>query len=151
MRTYVMLIAGGALLSSLADMLAPEQWRKYIKTLTGIILLSLILSPISDILGSDIFAETLTAEEIEFTPMPLLVADELSESISKDIEERVAREFGVKSHAAAEIVTNDSGLIEKVGKITVFTDSEKISAIRSRLCEVYGVDYVEFREYGDFE
>ena len=51
MKAYFLMILGAAVLSALASIMSPEKWRGYIRLVTGIIILSCIVSPIANLLG----------------------------------------------------------------------------------------------------
>lgn len=144
MRTYVMMIAGGAILSAFADIMVPSSWKKYMRIITGFILLAVIMSPAGRLGFTDIFSQSFPADEVEYTPMPELVADELEKRVEEDAEERIKREYGADCDIDASVSLNSEGLIKSVDRISVRTSSTRREAIQKRLYEVYGAEKVEF-------
>jgi hypothetical protein len=94
----------------------------------------------------ELFREAFPTDELEYTPMPQLVSDELEKRVAEDASERIRSEFGAQCEVYADISVNSEGLIERVEQISVKTSSSRREAIRKRLCEVYGVDDVKFIE-----
>lgn len=144
MKTYIITIIGATLLSAYASNLAPQSWRKYVQIITGLVLIICILSPLKAIVGTDIFGEFDVAELkiAEGKTQSELIAEELSERIETDVEERLIKEFNVQVEAEAEISVNGRGEIEGVKKIR--TSGDKLSAAaKARLLEVYGATEVE--------
>lgn len=141
-----MMIAGGAVLSAFADIMAPNEWKKYMRIITGFILLAVIMSPAARIGVMDMFKGSFPVEEAEYTPMPSLVAEELEKNVENDARERIKREYGADCEIDATLSLNSEGLIDSVDTISVKTDSARRSAIQSRLYEVYGAKSVEFSD-----
>ena len=144
MKSYVMMIAGGAMLSAFADIMAPEEWKKYIKIITGFILLAVIVTPAARLGHMELFAQSFSDAEVEYTPMPQMVAEELEKRVEQDAEDRMKSEYSADCEIDASVKINSDGLIESVEKMTVKTNSARTEAIRKRLCEVYGLSSVEF-------
>ena len=57
MREYMITVIGGAVLAALAHTVSPEKWTKYIKIVTGIMIVSIIVSPVSVMIHGDIFSD----------------------------------------------------------------------------------------------
>ncbi len=140
MKAYIMTIIGATLLSAYASNLAPETWRKYVRIITGLVLIICILSPIKSLVGADLFGDfdINSVSEIEGKTQTELVAEELSERVEADIEERLKNEFGVSAKARVKISVNGKGEITGVKEIRV-SGAELTPAAKARLRDVYGV------------
>ena len=55
MKEYIITIIGATLLSAMAGIIAPEKWRSYVQVITGLVIISCIISPVTAIVKSDIF------------------------------------------------------------------------------------------------
>ncbi len=143
MKAYIMTIIGATLLSAYASNLAPETWRKYVRIITGLVLIICILSPIKSLVGADLFADfdINAVSGVEGKTQTQLVAEELSERVEADIEERLKKEFGISARARVKISVNDKGEITGVKEIRV-SGGRLTRAAKARVCEVYGVNEV---------
>ena len=45
MKEYIITIIGATLLSAMAGIIAPEKWRSYVQVITGLVIISCIISP----------------------------------------------------------------------------------------------------------
>lgn len=142
MKNYVMMIAGGAVLSAFADIIVPSAWKKYIRVITGFILLTVIMNPVLKINGIDML-NGFCAEDIDYTPMSDMVAEQLERNICEDIQSRLKTEFGIDAQAEASVSINDEGLIDCVDEIIVYTSCTEEDTVKSRLYEVYGAEKIE--------
>lgn len=135
-----MTIIGATLLSAYASNLAPETWRKYVRIITGLVLIICILSPIKSLVGADLFGDfdIKAVSGVEGKTQTELVAEELSERVEADIAERLKKEFGIRAKARVKISINDKSEITGVKEIRVSGD-RLTPAAKIRLCEVYGV------------
>lgn len=143
MKTYILTVIGATLLSAFAANLAPEKWQKYVRIITGLVLIICILSPIKALVSVDLFenfeipqysaAEGKTQEE--------LVISELTDRLEQDIEERLKKEFNITASAQVKIDVNSDGEIDGVKEIRV-TGAVLTAAAKARLKEVYGVSEV---------
>ena len=137
------MILGAAVLSALVSVMSPEKWRSYIRLVTGIIILSCIVSPISNLLGrsgSFNIPEMSTFGNYDENMHKNLVIDELTARIEEDIKSRMAREYGADISARVNININENNEIEGVTLITI-RGSLPQSAKR-KLCNIYGVDTI---------
>ncbi len=143
MKAYILTIIGATLLSAYASNLAPESWRKYVKIITGLVLIICILSPVKSLVSTDLFTDFDIGEygSIEGRTQEEIVADELRERIETDIEERMKKEFNLGVDARVKISVNDRGAIEGVKEIRV-SGGTLTPAAKARLSEVYGTDEV---------
>ncbi len=148
MKGYIMSIVGATLLSSAALMIAPDKWRGYIRLITGLVIISCIISPVSSVIRSDIFSgfETdLDYEERGLDMRSEMVKKELKRRVDEDIEARMKKEFDLSVSAECEIRINDEGAIEGVDGVRIEGDKLTDRA-RARLCEVYGLKPYEVRD-----
>lgn len=145
MRAYIIMVVGAALMSAFADLFAPENWRKYVKIATGLVILAVLLTPLirlKDIdLFSGFFAQTQNTEEYE-RQYSSGIEKQLEENVEKDAAERIASEFDTDARVSAEIDTTADGKIKGVRRIYVHA-SKNETGIQRRLAEVYGVDESE--------
>ena len=49
MKEYIITIIGATLLSAMAGIIAPEKWRSYVQVITGLVIISCIISPVTAI------------------------------------------------------------------------------------------------------
>lgn len=141
MKSYIITIIGATILSALASIISPEKWRGYVRIITGLVIISCIISPIVSLVHSDIFAgfddsfEAVTQGE---DMQRRIVTDELEKRINADIEERLRQEFNITVTADCDIAVNADGGVEGVREIRIYGDKLSERAI-NRLCEVYGI------------
>lgn len=148
MKTYIITIIGATLLSAMAGIMAPEKWRGYVQVITGLVLISCIVSPITTIVKSDIFdGFDSIGENIENSEhlQSELVMEELQKRINEDINARMKKEFNLSVEARCEIKVNDNDEIEGVESVHVSGDKLTERA-RSRICEVYGLKPYEVND-----
>ena len=55
MKEYIITIIGATLLSAMAGIIAPEKWRSYVQVITGLVIISCIIFPVTALVKSDIF------------------------------------------------------------------------------------------------
>ena len=148
MREYIITIVGATLLSAASTIIAPEKWRGYVRIITGLVIISCIVSPISSVIRSDIFNgfEISSDSVIDGSNLQAeLIVRELSKRVNEDIEARMKKEFNLSVRAECEIRVNDEGEIEGVDNVRVSGDKLTDRA-RMRLCEVYGLKPYEVND-----
>lgn len=148
MKQYIITIIGATLLSAMANILSPDKWRKYISIITGFIIISCIISPISKLLDMDIFAgvDQFYDSRTDYESVERdLIVSRLEEEVAADIEKRLKAEFNEDAEATVQLYINENNEIERVSKI-VIKGAEKSSVKTKRLCEIYGIkeDEVEY-------
>ena len=148
MRQYIITIIGATLLSAMANILSPGTWRKYISVITGFIIISCIISPVSNLIGVDIFSgfEDFYEEKTDYEAVERnIITDRLTQSVEEDIEERFDKEFGETVSAEAELRINGDGEIEDIDRRRISGSDGGYEKTR-RLCEIYGIneDEVEY-------
>lgn len=143
MRAYILTIIGATLLSAYASNLAPESWRKYVKIITGLVLIICILSPVRTLVRTDWFEDFDISQisGVEGKTQTELISEELAERVEDDIEARLKNEFNIDVLASVKISVNDKGEITGVKEIRV-RGAPLTPAAKNRLCEVYGTDEV---------
>ena len=132
MKEYIITIIGATLLSAMAGIIAPEKWRSYVQVITGLVIISCIISPVTAIVKSDIFDGFDSVQEN--------IADS-----SNMQTELVIEEFKLSVTAECEIMVNDEGEITGVDSVRVYGDKLTDRA-RSRICEVYGLKPYEVHD-----
>lgn len=148
MKAYIITIIGATLLSAVSGILAPEKWRSYVQVITGLVIISCIVSPVTAIVGNDILSGFDSVEEtIEDSDniQRELVTEELKKRINDDIAARMKKEFHLEVRAESEIRINDEGAIEGVDSVRIYGDKLTDRA-KSRLCEVYGLKPYEVHD-----
>lgn len=139
MKTYIMSIAGAVLISMFADMILPDKWNKYIKIITGLIIIGTITLPVADIDFPDMDMYIEQSEYFEDEGEGYrrrLIKEQLSSDIAKDIETRIFDEFSLNVSADVEIATNENNEITGVKKIRIKGVSTG-DEVRKRLDEIY--------------
>ena len=148
MKVYILKIVGAALLCAFSDYLVPVGWQKYMKLISGFIIITVLLSPFTSDTGKNLF------EDFKMDPVYTEkgkdrlyeeVKKELEKKVSEDIILRVAEEFSVDINATVSVKTTADGKIDKVEKI--FLTGEKNNKITERIKFVYGTDEVIWLEY----
>ncbi|MCI8403569.1 MAG: hypothetical protein HFE49_01570 [Clostridia bacterium] len=145
MKAYIVTIIGATLLAAMAGILAPEKWRSYVQVITGLVIISCIISPVTTVVKSDIFRGFDSVEEnIENNErlQTELVMEELKKRVCEDIEARMEKEFNLSVRADCDIRVDGEGAIEGVDGVRVYGDKLTDRA-RDRLCEVYGLEPYE--------
>ena len=143
MKAYFLMILGAAVLSALASIMSPEKWRGYIRLVTGIIILSCIVSPISNLLGRGggfYIPEISASSGYDENMHQKLVLDELTARIEEDIKLRMAREYGANISAKVKINLNENNEIEGVTQITIYGTLPPDA--KRELINIYGVDTI---------
>ena len=144
MKTYILRIAGAALLAVFADMFSPSGWKKYMGIVTGIILMIVIVTPIANLQAGNVLGNCSESEEYTNDGAKLyadMLKREFSKSVALDVRERILNEFSKDTVVEAEIETDDDGNIEKILKITVSGRDLK-KEIADRISYIYEVDEV---------
>lgn len=144
MKTYILRIAGAALLAVFADMFSPSGWKKYMGIVTGIILMIVIVTPIANLKAGNVLGNCSESEEYTNDGTKLytdMLKREFSKSVALDVRERILNEFSTDTVVEAEIETDDDGNIEKILKITVSGRDLK-KEIADRISYIYEVDEV---------
>ena len=91
MKQYIITIIGATLLSAMANILSPDTWRKYISVITGFIIISCIISPISKLAKVDIFSgfDDFYEDRTDYAAVERdIILSRLKISICSDIEAR---------------------------------------------------------------
>lgn len=141
MREYIIVIAGAAVLSVFADMLSPKEWQKYIKIVTGLVIISVIIAPLAKFKDTDLFSEIGVQDEIAIDTADyskMWVIDEFTAKIEEDIEERIKNEYGRDCTAKVRLRLNEDELIERVELVSISINSPP-DGLKRRIMEIYGV------------
>ena len=148
MKQYIITIIGAAVLCGAAHILTPVNWVKYVKILTGLVILSVIASPLAEIKNINLFSDfNIPETEINENLQIDTISTELEKRINQDIEDRIQNEFFCESNADATIHVNENNEITGVSHIKIVTKANP-ERVTKRLCEVYGIteDGVEIYE-----
>ncbi len=142
MKAYIIKIVGAALVGTFSEYLVPSGWKKYVKLISGILMLSVLLIPFK-INTDKIFFEIPETEEYRKTGEELLMENirlQLESDVAEDITRRISEEFSKSITAEVEIQATAEGKIESVKKIILYGQEQK--DIGERLKYVYGTDAV---------
>ena len=145
MKDYIISIIGGAVLASLANTVSPDKWTKYVKIITGLMIISIIISPGAKLLDTDIFEDYETAIEIDMNAQKKAVISELEKKISDDIKTRILNEFSENTEVKASLNVNDNYEIEGVNEISIW-NAKNTKLIENRMNEVYSPSVISFRD-----
>ena len=64
-KEYLMNIAGAVIITVFAEVLLPDKWNKYIKIITGLIIISAIAAPIKEKINFDISDYSADIEDLQ--------------------------------------------------------------------------------------
>jgi len=141
MREYVIIMAGTAIMSVIAEILSPENWKKYIKIVTGIIIACSIIQPAASFRNIELNDGIELDFEEEEADMFDAVMDEFCMKLREDIENRIYDECGLSVQADVKIKLNDEGLIDRVEKIYIYGAIPL--KMREKLASIYGLEIYE--------
>ena len=141
MRGYIISMSVAAIFASVLEIYAPKEWEKYVRLALGLIILSVILSPISALRKEKLSLDMPTyqlREEAFYDKLAL----RLKENVERDIEERIMREFKLEIRAKVDISVDDEHNIKGVNAIRIYSRKNP-PGLRERLEEIYGCKRVE--------
>ena len=136
MREYMITVTGGAVLAAVAHMISPEKWTKYIRIITGIMIVSIIVSPVSVLIDGDIFSGY---GEYSFDGEYLqqeAVNEEMEKKLAEDVVRRIKSEYGEEAEAEVVLTVNDRMQIEGVGEVKIWNVKNR-EAVRELIQKVY--------------
>ena len=144
-----MSITGAVLTAVMADVLLPDKWRKYVRIITGLIIIATIISPLKSVTIPDISIYKKEADELSYDGEALrrsLIIEELRKNIEADICGRISDELLENVSAEVEISVNENNEITGVEKIKI-KGANKVQNVKKILDEVYSPKEVIFDEY----
>ncbi len=141
MRAYILTVIGAAVLSSFASILTPDKWRKYVGVITGLVIISCIIAPISRLTKEDLFSGFGAIEESEQYSENLrkrIVREELEKRVGEDLSARLLNEFNADVRSEVKISINENNEITSISSVRIkgIKPEERITA---RICEIYGL------------
>ncbi|MBQ7986101.1 MAG: hypothetical protein IJ304_02415 [Clostridia bacterium] len=143
MKEYIILVALSAIIAAVTDILAPKEWRGYVRIAVGFLILAVLISPLAKVKNIEIFNVD-TGFSVSDVAIKDKVTEELIKNVEKDIEERALSEFKTDVKATAELEVDGEHKIKGVKKIVI--KSGKVpDGLEARLKEVYGCENIEFR------
>ena len=148
MKQYILQIIGAALLAVFADLFAPDGWKKYIGIISGMILLTVIITPIADFKNIDVYSGFNESESMMINGNEIygnLLKKEFSKKLEEDIKSRISEEFSKNTTVRVELLMNNEGNIEKILSIDI-TGKNLNKEISSRISYVYNADEVRIHE-----
>ena len=148
MKAYIMTIVGAALLAAFSDLLLPTSWRKYVRIITGLIIITTIIAPLARFKQVDFFEDfKLDETVVEQGTVDLggQIARELEQRVAQDAKERIAAEFNVDAEVRVRVQVNAQNQITQVEKI--YVDGADVPAeAEAFLKEIYGAGEVVINE-----
>lgn len=147
MKDYIITILGAAVLCGSAHILTPQSWIKYVKIITGLVILSVIASPLTTLFHINIFSDFSVEESyINENLQTEVIAKELKKRVEQDINERIQSEFSHTAKAEVIISINEEYEITGVSHIKIATNADK-AKVTQRMCEIYGTKKEEVEIY----
>ena len=144
MKTYFMSIMFAVLISVFAGMILPDKWDKYIKIITGLIIISTIVTPLKKTWDFNYDEYLLKYDEIETDGTEYqrqLITKELGNKIKNDISDRLSEEFQVDPEVKVTIGIDQENKITGV-KIIELNGDDLSDKIYDRLMEIYAPEEV---------
>ena len=143
MKEYIITVAVAAICAALSDILAPNEWSKYIRVMIGFLILSVIIAPVAKFKDVEIFSDTGTYN-ISDEPLKNKISETLKENIEKDIEDRISDEFGIEAKARVKLLFDENNNVKDVQAIEIKTWKNPDGMIE-RLQNVYGCEAIELK------
>lgn len=143
MKEYFSLIVSSAVLSGIAECISPDSWKKYLNIITGILMISVILSPIPQIRKAELFSDLDVSIVYGDKVFKDAIHSQLEKKISKDATERIYNEIGESVTVEAVIEVTDEGEISGVKELLVWT-TEKNTEISKILESAYSPSKITF-------
>ncbi len=145
MDKYLTTLITAAVLSAVAKNISPQRWQKFISIITGIMLVSVIVSPVFEIAGIDLFSEFSYSDETDMLAQHKQVKEELERRVSEDAQKRLTDKLQGEYKVETELLVNSNYEIEGVKEMIVWT-KEKKTPIKEILGTVYSPQKISFRE-----
>jgi len=139
MREYLMNIAGAIIITVFSEVMLPDKWSKYVKIITGLIIISAIASPIKDRINFDISAFFDEGEQYVKTGEEYsqnLIKAELEKRINEDCAQRIMEEYSKKISVRTRVATNSKNEITGVLLMEIEGDELSTAALE-RIDEIY--------------
>lgn len=144
MKAYILKVIGAAMLASVSEFAVPKEWKKYMRLVTGFILISVLMLPLTrKIPDTDFFSQFEMTSDLKADGEQALyknIKEQFESDIAEDITKRISDEFGKNIKAKVEVKTTSDGKIEKVERIELF--SKRDEEIEKRMKFVYGTDEI---------
>ncbi len=143
MREYIILVAMSAIVAAVTDILAPKEWRGYVRIAVGFLILAVLISPLTKMKNIEIFN---VEESFEVSDVAIKdrVKEELTKNVERDIEERILSEFKTEAVATVSLDVDAEHKIKGVKNIVIKSGKVPVGLLE-RLKEVYGCESIEFR------
>ena len=141
MRGYIITMSVAAIICSVLEIFAPKQWEKYVKLALGLVIMSIILSPVMALKKEkiELAEESFHERGDEFYHN---VATELKARVEQDIEERLLKEVELEAKATVDIDVDENHNIKGVNAIRIKCRKNP-PKLRERLEEIYGCERIE--------
>ena len=139
MKEYLMNIAGAIIITVFAEVMLPDKWSKYVKIITGLIIISAIASPVKDKINFDIKAFFDEGEQYVKTGEEYsagLIKTELEKRINEDCAYRIMEEYKKDITVTTKVEINDKNEITGVLLMEIEGDELGSDAL-GRIYEIY--------------
>lgn len=143
MKEYIITMSVAALIASIIEIFAPKEWEKYIKLAIGLIILSIIVSPVAKFRDAKILPQT-PSYKIDENAFYDEIANRMKENVERDIRERLKTEYDVEAKVDIDLTIDEEHNIRGVNVIRISTWKNPDGMIE-RLKSVYGCDEIEIR------
>ena len=149
MKSYLLNVVCAVLISMFCNILLPKEWGKYVKIITGLMIIGAILAPMNLKFSFDEL--NFENEKAEFEQQAgqysnELIKEELKKRIEEDAEKRIFEEFNKNVRVNAEIQTNSDNEITGIEKIEI--SGENIDGkITKRIRQIYNPTEVSVGEF----
>ena len=141
-KGYIFTLAALAVISALAENIAPKEYKGHISLLCGAVLLVAIVAP----LGGGGFGNIPSfkvPESVEPDSAALVrsVSDAMNETVASDAKKRIETEFGIGVEVVCRMKTAPGGEIEGVGEIELYGKGIT-DAVCKRMSAVYAPERI---------
>lgn len=139
-----MSITGAVLISIFFDMIVPPKWAKYMKIITGFIIITTIMTPVVRVAIPDFTQFKYEAKKLEIDGTEYqkkLIGKELAKNIENDIQIRIKEEYGIDVSAKVIISINENNEITGI-KTIVLSGQQIDDKVKNRLKEIYSPEEV---------
>ena len=143
MNAYLIKVISAAVLSAITQSLAPEKWKKYLNAITGIMIISVIVSPIFELKKIDLFSDFTYNSSIDEYAQKKAVCKELEKRVSEDAANRLKTQLGGEYKVETTLEVNNDYEIVGVKEMRIWT-KEKRQQAKKVLESIYSPQKISF-------
>lgn len=143
MKGYLMSIVGAVLICVFTEIALPEKWGKYIKIITGLIIITTIASPLERTFKLNFDEYFDTPQEIRINAQDYtinMIKKELENTVANDIKQRMSDEFNEDISADVYVSLNEENKISGILKINLIGNVNDLMV--NRINEIYAPEEV---------